>query len=218
MTADPRPSCVLLLRSGHPLNPMAERFCRQGFRVLATESDRSRSEAELAALKPDFVFSFLNERILKGALLEIENANFHPAPPEYPGRGGASIALFDGVATYGATAHRMVAAIDAGAILTVSRFAVLPDESCDSLYGRAELAALDLFHQVLGHVVRHRALPPPSGDAWTRKPITRAEFEQWLMLDPGQPETFRRKVEAARHPQFPGPFVTIHGYRFALSE
>ncbi|MGQ0663033.1 MAG: hypothetical protein ACT4P2_05500 [Pseudomonadota bacterium] len=36
----------------------------------------------------DFVVSFLNPTILRGSILRKPNVNFHPAPPDYPGRGG----------------------------------------------------------------------------------------------------------------------------------
>jgi methionyl-tRNA formyltransferase len=208
-------SCVLLLRDGHYLNPSAALICRASLQVLAAVESRDVDEAELAALKPNVVLSFLNEYILRGPLLGIQGINFHPAPPNYPGRGGASLALFDGENSYGATAHMIEAAVDSGAIIAVRRFAIEADDRCDAVYARAEIAALELFIEIVDRYGKSGEIGRDAEATWGRKPTTKREFQDWLVADPADPATFIRKVRAARHPRFPGPFVDIHGFRFA---
>jgi methionyl-tRNA formyltransferase len=208
-------SCVLLLRDGHYLNPSAALICRASLQVLAAVESRDVEEAKLAALKPDVVLSFLNEYILRGPLLGIQGINFHPAPPNYPGRGGASLALFDGESSYGATAHVIEAAVDSGAIIAVRRFAIEADDGCDAVYARAEIAALELFIEIVDRYGKSGEIGRDADATWGRKPTTKREFQDWLVADPADPATFIRKVRAARHPRFPGPFVDIHGFRFA---
>jgi methionyl-tRNA formyltransferase len=212
----PITTCVLLLRDDHYLNQLATSYCSSKLHLLAVAASRAVDEDALAAVNPDLVLSFLNERILKGALLAIPGVNFHPAPPEYPGRGGASLALFDGQETYGATAHILLRQIDAGPILAVRRFDISPTDTCDTVYARAEIAALELFFEVVDRIAEDRRLPSPSKEMWLRNPITRKEFQDWLVLDPSDKNTFIRKVKAAAHPLFPGPYVDLHGYRFTL--
>lgn len=212
----PITTCVLLLRDGHYLNQLATSYCSSKLNLLAVAESRAVDEAALAALNPDLVLSFLNERILKGALLAAPGVNFHPAPPEYPGRGGASLALFDGRETYGATAHILLRQIDAGPILAVRRFDIGPTDRCDTVYTRAEIAALELFFGIVDRLAQDRRLPSPSQEVWLRKPMTRKEFQDWLVLDPSDEDTFIRKIKAAAHPRFPGPYVDLHGHRFTL--
>lgn len=211
-------SCILLMGRHEYLNGCALSFAQQAFDVLAVirHKDALLSEDDLCALQPDYVFSFLNEKILKGNLLCCKNVNFHPAPPEWPGRGSASLALYHGSTTFGATAHLMSASVDSGPILSVKRFSIIANESCESLFSRAENACLDLFYEILTYITEHGNLPQPSGDAWARRAITRKQFEEWLILNPDDHEDFIRKINASRHSTHPGPYVFLHGYKFAL--
>jgi methionyl-tRNA formyltransferase len=210
-----RRSCVLLLRDDHVLNRSAKLICRAGLEVLAAVESRDVDEETLARLEPDIVVSFLNEHILRGPLLARKGVNFHPAPPNYPGRGGASLALFDGATSYGATAHLIAAAVDSGPIVAVRRFPIEAGDGCDAVYARAEIAALELLIEFVDRYGSGGEIGHDPSEAWTRRPTTKRMFQQWLVLDPADPSTFVRKVRAARHPRFPGPFVDLHGFRFA---
>lgn len=213
-----RQSCILLTGKRENLNRSAILFVRQilDIKALIRHEDKHFDEERLARLKPDFVFSFLNEKILKGPLLLCRNVNFHPASPEWPGRGGASLAIYHQASTYGATAHIMKRGVDSGPILAVQRFPILPGESCESLFDRAEHACLDLFYKMGTHISNHGDLPPISREIWKRKPMTRKQFEEWLILNETERKDFLRKIQAARHSEFPGPYIYIHGYKFAL--
>ncbi len=208
-------SCILLLRDGHYLNQSAGLICRAGLRVLAAVESRDVDEAALARLNPDVVVSFLNEYILRGPLLQMKGINFHPAPPNYPGRGGASLALFDGEKQYGATAHMIAAAVDAGAIVAVRRFPIETSDGCDAVYARAEVAALELLIQFVDRYGKTGEIGRDDAETWSRKPTTKRQFQEWLAADPTDGPTFIRKIRAARHPRYPGPFVDLHGFRFA---
>lgn len=215
-----RPTAILIVRSGCSLNEDAAAAARDALdlRHVLESADHDSWSPRLDGLDGRIVLNFLGDRILKGAVLEREAVNFHPAPPEYPGRCTASYALFDGAATFGATAHRMAARPDSGDILAVRRFPIAADEGCAAVASRAENACLDLLRDIVAHVGRIGALPPPSGETWRRKPLTRKQFEDWLVLDPSDPATFERKIRASRHPRYPGPYVYVNGRRFSLDE
>lgn len=163
----------------------------------------------------DLAVSFLSRRILRGRALEIPNVNFHPAPPEYPGVGGASRALYDGAEIFGATAHAMVEDVDAGPIYDVRRIEIRRPETCASLFARAEVACLDLLAGV-AETLQHDTLQPSPIYKWTGKAMKRAEFNEWLVLDRDDPVKFARKLDATVHPTLPGPYVVVRGHRFAL--
>lgn len=120
-------SCILLIGNNKKLNKKAVEYLGKYFLIkgIIDFNKQDMSEAEVADLGPEYVFNFLSDKILRGPLLEFKNINFHPAPPEWPGRGSASLALFNGDKSYGATAHIMDLSVDSGKILMVKRFSIL---------------------------------------------------------------------------------------------
>lgn len=211
-------SCVLLLGNNQKLNKKAIEYLSKYFLIkrIVCFAKEDSTESEIAALKPEYVFNFLSDKILKGPLLRFKTINFHPAPPEWPGRGSASLALFNGDKYYGATVHIMDLSVDAGKILMVKRFPILRGESCESVFDRGMDACLELFKEAVKYIAKHNRLPAPCGQSWKRKPMTKKKFQEWLILDSSNKKEFIKKVEAARHSKFPGPYVVLHGYKFGL--
>jgi methionyl-tRNA formyltransferase len=210
--------CILITDADHYLVPDALTLCRAHFGHVAVidENDAAIEDGRLASETCDLLISFLNEHILPPELLKFTNINFHPAPPQYPGRGGASYALFEGVTTYGATAHVMAGRVDAGPIILASEFPIDPDECCETLFAKAERSSLDLLVSILATYSKTGKLPPANGMQWGRRPGTRKQFDKWLILDSLDRTTFDRKIVAAHHSRFPGPYIFVHGLKFAL--
>ncbi len=206
---------LFLAPSVHRLFGKADRLMRETFPDAVHVETADALESQPRA---DLIVSFLSPVIVPPRFLGCETVNFHPAPPDYPGRGSASIALYEGASHFGATAHRMAAKVDTGDIVLTRRFPVSSDDGCDRLFARAEDLCLDLLGEILAFYRQHRRLPPPNGERWTRRAMTRKEFEQWLILDPSDPADMERKIRAARHPRFPGPYLIVNGRRFALYE
>jgi len=101
--------------------------------------------------------------------------------------------------------------------LKVIRFPIAEDDYCDTLFDKALDYTLFLFYEVLRDIAV-RGMPGPSQEQWARKAGTRKEFEEWMILRPTDAEDLaRRKIRAAQHSRFPGPYVEIFGERFALS-
>jgi hypothetical protein len=211
-------NCILIVDADHPLTPDAAALCRSHFNhvIVADEDDPAIEDGNLASQPCDLLISFLNAHILPPQLLIHTNVNFHPGPPQYPGRGGASYALFEGAKTYGATAHVMAERVDTGAIILASEFPIDADESCETLFAKAEQSTLDLLVSALATFSETGRLPPPNGMRWSRRPSTRKQFDQWLILDPADRTTFDRKIVAAQHSRFSGPYVFVNGLKFGL--
>ena len=219
---------MLLMADRADLADAAEAFARERFDVRHA-SRHARNErkfpqaaaAEIARDNVDLLLNYLSPMYVPNVVLrdvQREAINFHPAPPAWPGVGSASYALYRGDPTFGVTAHRMTAKIDGGEIVRVERFPVLSDDTCDTLFSRALRATLDLFCKVCQDlaVVGHVA---PTGDRWEREAVTRAEFENWMTLSPADPpDEIARKVQALRHPRFPGPFFEIDGVRVEVRQ
>lgn len=210
-------SCVLFLRKNHRFNEDAVRIVRGGLQIVGVFDESSAASG--GQIPADFYLNFFCEHIHRGRVLESPNVNFHPAPPQYPGRGSASVALFDGAERFGATAHGMVGKVDSGPIYRVRTFPILENDDCDALFSKAEILCLDLLGETVAHLARHGDLPDADADAaWSGRAMSRKDFDRWLVLDQNDETAFRRKVRAARHPKFKGPYVYVHGHRFALDE
>jgi len=208
---------LLVTRSHHLLESAVAVIKRLQLDVVTIDTASSEfHEGDDRILSCDVVFNFLSPRILRSIYSARPTVNFHPGPPEWPGRGGASLAIFSGDSSYGATAHMVEKRVDAGPIVRVARFVISPGEGCASVFNRAEHACLELMGDCSEHLVREGRLPAPTGDGWRRRPVTRKEFERWLIADANNPEELHSKVRAGWHPRFRGPYVFIHGYRFSL--
>ena len=71
--------------------------------------------------------------------------NFHPGPPEVPGVHTGAFALYEGLDTFGVTAHLMTERPDAGPIFAVERFPVTPDINRETLEIETYTALARLF-------------------------------------------------------------------------
>src|SRR5690606_38212405 len=120
------------------LGKAAETFCKMFFNIkCVTRSNRAMRKLpeivdQTVKEEPvDYIFNFLSPLKISKTILEsakIAAINFHPAPPEHPGVGCASYALFEALTLnqweYGVCAHLMEEEYDAGAILKVLRFPI----------------------------------------------------------------------------------------------
>jgi methionyl-tRNA formyltransferase len=224
--SDTKHSCILLTGDREHLCAAAELYARKLFDVKHV-SRYPRHARHLAAEvtdltrsgEIDFLFNYLSPVIVPERILgSIRRAaiNFHPAPPDWPGIGSASYALYEGDESFGVTAHLMTAAIDAGPIVRSIRFPIAAEDDCESLWERALSFSLFLFYDVLWHAAGS-GQAQPSGEQWKRAAIRRAEFEKWMRVSTGDsPEEIRRKIRALRHSTLPGPYVEVAGVKFSL--
>lgn len=224
-----KPSCALMTAATLPaLSESAETYAETLFDVRYV-SRHSRSDMRvpeqllttLASGEIDYLFCFLSPVILPPNVFRAARTaaiNFHPAPPRWPGVGSASYALYHGDLEFGATAHLIDEKVDSGKILEVSRFPICNDDTCASLFDRAQNYLLILFYEVCRKLLTQPGyLGRSPSEHWPRKAYTRAEFEKWMTLDANTSrEEFERKLRAIRHPRFDGPYFEIYGKRFVL--
>ncbi len=142
----------------------------------------------------DCIISYLSRWVVPATLLDkaTHAVNFHPGPPEYPGYGCNNFAIYEGASLYGATCHHMIPQIDAGPIIAVARFPVLPTDTGGTVLLRAYDHQLILFYDVVGRIIRGEDLPLAQ-ERWARQPFTRRQFEALGQITPDMSE-----AEAAR--------------------
>jgi methionyl-tRNA formyltransferase len=219
-------SCILLTGDHDHLSASAEVFARKLFDVKHVS--RYPREAQYLAAEVtdltrdgsvDYLFNYLSPVIVPDRILQSIRrgaVNFHPAPPDWPGVGSASFALYEGDESFGVTAHMMTPQIDAGPIVRSMRFPIIADDDCESLWARALNFSLFLFYDVLAHAAASGQVQP-CGDQWKRSAITRGDFEKWMRIAHSESaDEVRRKVRALRHSTLPGPYVEVAGMKFHL--
>lgn len=222
---DARPTAILLLGERGRATEEAERCASEVLRViLASRAERDQNAVDPAVRAAasegvDWILSFLSPVILPSDVLAGARqgaVNVHPAPPEWPGIGSASYALYAGDRTFGVTAHLMTEVVDGGPIVRVDRFPIEEGDTCDDVFDRAIERSVAVFRDLVAAIGRGER-PVPNGVAWARKASTRREFERWMTLRPTDPpDEVSRKVRALRSARFPGPFVELGGRRFEI--
>jgi methionyl-tRNA formyltransferase len=183
--------------------------------------------AELAAIEPEVLhqsrlLSFTTGVIVPGSILAALGHgayNFHPGPPQYPGWAPAHFALYDGVRTFGATAHVMAERVDSGPIIGVESF-IIPDKI--SVRGLEQIAYVRLAH-LFWRMSRELACnPSPLAElpiAWCGIKSTKQMYREMCELPAGISAAELARRIRAFHDDFRGiPLTyTLHGVRFQLA-
>jgi len=174
--------------------------------------------AEVRALAPDFIFSFMFRQLLPGQLLEIPRLgalNLHPsALPKYRGRSPINWVLVRGETETGVTLHHMVDKPDRGDIVAQRRFAIAELDTALTLHRRATDEARVLFRETYP-LLRDRCAPRIEQDASQasyfggRKPED-GEID-WAWPAP----RIYDLVRAVTHP-YPGAFTVHDGRRVVV--
>ncbi|MCF8149532.1 MAG: formyltransferase [Burkholderiaceae bacterium] len=121
--------------------------------------------AELAALQPDFLFSFYYRQMLKAPLLALPGRgafNMHGSLlPKYRGRVPVNWAIIHGERETGATLHQMVEKPDAGGIVAQQAVPILPDDSALEVFNKVSVAAEMALDRALPLLLSGQAVPQP---------------------------------------------------------
>ena len=153
------------------------------------------------------LLSFCSSVIVPGDLLlrlERPGYNFHPGPPERPGRYPSVFALFDGARHFGITVHEMTAAVDAGPIVAVERFEIPRDADLKSLEDLTLTRLAQTFNRLAPHLATAARPLPHLPVAWQGHKTTKAECEKLCTITPEMDA-----AEIARRHRCCGTFATL---------
>jgi len=142
---------------------VAELAARHDIPVITPEDPNDPAVvAELAALQPDFLFSFYYRLMLKAPLLALPGHgawNMHGSLlPKYRGRVPVNWAIIHGERETGATLHRMLEKPDAGGIVAQQAVPILPDDTALEVFNKVTLAAEMALDRVLPDLLAGRAV------------------------------------------------------------
>ena len=166
----------------------------------------------------DLVLSFLFWKRMRRPLIQLPRLgclNFHPAPlPDMRGLGGYNVAILEGFAEWGVSAHFVDEDFDTGDLIAVDRFPIDPErETALSLDITSQEALLALFRRVVGAALDGEQLPrrPQAGPS---RYVRREEFESLRRVRPG--DDLGRKLRAFWYPPWPGAVVEVDGRELTL--
>lgn len=123
--------------------------------------------------------------------------NIHPAPPDYPGSASNHLALYEGAAQFGVTAHIMGPTVDSGPILAFRSFDIPPGIGHRSLDERTFPVLLSLVRDLAACLSGSAPWPAPPGLSWRGPARRRSEILALAQVTPDMgPEERQRRWQA----------------------
>ena len=173
----------------------------------------------VAALAPDYLFSFYFRRMLPPRLLaaaRIAALNMHGSLlPKYRGRVPVNWAVLHGETQTGATLHVMEAKPDAGDIVAQQAVPILPDDTARDVFDKLTVAAEIALWEVLPQLLRGD-VPRRSNDLCAGSYFGGRKPEDGR-IDWNQPAASIYNLIRAVAPPYPGAFFEAGGHRFIVA-
>ncbi|MFT3801493.1 MAG: formyltransferase [Burkholderiaceae bacterium] len=188
--------------------------------VVADDPNSEAFRQRVAALAPDFLFSFYYRQILGDRLLAIAPRgalNLHGSLlPRYRGRVPVNWAVLHGETRTGATLHYMVTKPDAGDIVAQSEVPILPDDTAGEVFDKVLVAAeLTLWRALPGLLDGSAPRVPQDLSAGSYFGGRRPEDGR---IDWTQPAQRIHDLIRAVAPPYPGAWSDLGGVRLQVFE
>ncbi|MDE2129380.1 MAG: formyltransferase [Betaproteobacteria bacterium] len=176
-------------------------------------------QARVAAIHPDYLFSFYFRRMLPPALLataRIAALNMHGSLlPKYRGRVPVNWAVLYGERETGATLHVMEAKPDAGDIVAQQAVPILPDDTAKDVFDKVTVAAEIALWSVLPQLMRGQLPRRPN-------PLAQGSYFGGRKPEDGRLDWTRPAAELynlirAVAPPYPGAFFESGGRRLVVA-
>ncbi len=170
--------------------------------------------ATIAALAPDFIFSFYYRRMLGAPLLALAARgalNMHGSLlPHYRGRAPVNWAVLHGERHTGATLHYMADKPDAGDIVAQQAVPILPDDTAKEVFDKVTVAAEICLDGVLPALLAGTA--PRRHNDIARGSYFGGRRPEDGRIDWSQAAANVHNLVRAVAPPYPGAFTTIAGH------
>jgi methionyl-tRNA formyltransferase len=183
--------------------------------AAVTPADPNAPEvvARVAALAPDFLFSFYYRRMLGAALLAVPPRgalNMHGSLlPKYRGRAPVNWAVLAGERETGATLHYMTIKPDGGDIVAQAAVPILPDDSAREVFDKVTVMAEVMLDRVLPSLVAGNA--PRTPQDLSRGSYFGGRRPEDGIIDWNSDATTIHNLVRAVAPPFPGAHTEIGG-------
>lgn len=212
---------LVVTHADHPdeaiwFGSVAATAAEYGIPTLAPEDPNTADVVRrVAALDPDFVFSFYYRKMLKAPLLALARRgalNMHGSLlPRYRGRAPVNWAVLHGEHETGATLHYMTAKPDTGDIVAQTAVPILPDDTAREVFDKVTVAAEVTLDGVLPALIQGAAPRIPQdlaagGYFGGRSPEDGT-------IDWNRDATAIHNLVRAVAPPYPGAFTVVGGMR-----
>ncbi len=183
--------------------------------VTPTDTNAPDLVARIAALKPDFLFSFYYRKMLGAPLLALPARgalNMHGSLlPKYRGRAPVNWAVLHGERETGATLHYMTDKPDQGDIVAQMAVPILSDDTAREVFDKVTVAA---------EITLDKALPALVSGTAPRRTQDRSQGSYFGRRTPADGIIDWARDAGAIHnlvravaPPFPGAFTAVGGVR-----
>ncbi len=181
--------------------------------IAPADANAPEVAAKIAALAPDFIFSFYYRRMLGQPLLALAARgalNLHGSLlPHYRGRAPVNWAILKGARRTGATLHYMADKPDAGDIVAQQAVPILPDDTAREVFDKVTLAAEICLDEVLPALIAGTAPRRPNDIA--RGSYFGGRTPEDGRIDWSQPAQSIHNLVRAVAPPYPGALTTVGG-------
>ena len=134
--------------------------------ITPSASELNDLTPKLAALSPDYIFSFYYRHMIPAQILacaKIAALNMHGSLlPKFRGRAPVNWAILHGETETGATLHVMEVKPDAGDIVGQVAVGIGPDETATDVFGKVSGAAVEVMNQVLPELIQGKVPRKPN--------------------------------------------------------
>jgi methionyl-tRNA formyltransferase len=197
-------------------------LCQEhGIESITPADPKSADLAQrIAAIAPDFIFSFYYRHMLPVDLLALAKRgayNLHGSLlPKYRGRVPVNWAVLHGETETGATLHEMAAKPDAGKIIAQTAVPILPDDTAYEVFGKLTVAAEQTLWYALPGLIsgEYKALENKLSEGsyfGGRKP-------EDGRIDWSQSAQQVYNLHRAVAPPYPGAFFEQSGHHFIIQK
>ena len=204
-------------KTGAILIDMASQFLDRTSLELVTTAAALEQASSNAGPKA-VLLSHSSSVIVTSAILERFSGNainIHSASPDFPGRDPHHFAIYHKATRYGATLHKMEAKVDAGDILSVDLFDVLPEDTPETLLSKADQASLRLARAFLEGLSKTEMLPGSCGAHWGKCKTSRKDFIELCRLTPEMSAgEVSRRIQATSFRDYTNVWLDIWGRKF----
>ena len=181
--------------------------------VAPVDPNDPATVSRIAALAPDFVFSFYYRRMLQPALLGAARRgalNMHGSLlPKYRGRAPVNWAVLRGERHTGATLHYMDEKPDAGDIVAAQAVPILPDDTAREVFDKVTVAAEICLDAALPALIAGTA--PRIRNAIEQGSYFGGRTAADGRIDWSQTATVVHDLVRAVAPPYPGALTTVGG-------
>jgi len=175
---------------------------------------------QIAAIAPDFIFSFYYRNMLSNEVLALAKRgayNLHGSLlPKYRGRVPVNWAVLHGETETGATLHEMTVKPDAGAIIGQTAVPILPDDTAFEVFAKLTVAAEQTLWKVLPALIAGNASHLPND--LSKGSYFGGRKPEDGRIDWSQSAQQVYNLHRAVAPPYPGAFTDINGKRFVIEK